>query len=57
MCNENKIHAATILQALAGLLQHTLISFYCAQNHTLRINSQYELNEPVHELVSAEQFS
>ena len=32
----NKIKSATILQALAGLLQYALISFYCIRNHTLR---------------------
>jgi len=33
----NQINAATILQALAGLLQHTLILFYCTLNHICNI--------------------
>jgi len=36
---QNKINAATIFQALAGLLQHALILFYCTCNHNLSLTA------------------
>ena len=36
---ENKINAATILQVLAGLLQHALILFYCTPLNAVHFNN------------------